>query len=102
MSDLLSQTLSSNLSEATDEAQHHPSARPPGRTADGHPRHHRREHRPAAHRDGSAHERLDDQLDDYELLADLRKPPALRRTRGRPPWPPSHVPDGPRRLHRFL
>ena len=48
------------------------------------------------------HERLDDQLDDHELLADLRQPPALRRPRRRPARPPPHVPDRPRRLHRFL
>ena len=72
------------------------------RPADGHPRHHRREHRAAAHRHRPAHERLDDQLDDHELLADLRKPPAVRRPRSRPARPPPHVPDRPRRLHRFL
>ena len=48
------------------------------------------------------HERLDDQLDDHELLADLRQPAALRRPRRRPARPPPDVPDRPRRLHRFL
>ena len=72
------------------------------RPADGHPRHHRREHRAAAHRDGSAAQRLDDQLDDHELLADLRKPAALRRPRRRPPRAPPDVPDRPRRLHCLL
>ena len=43
-----------------------------------------------------------DQLDDHELLADLRKPPALRRPRRRPARPPPDVPDRPRRLHRLL
>ena len=47
-------------------------------------------------------QRLDDQLDDHELLADLRQPPALRRPRRRPPRPSPHVPDRPRDLHRLL
>ena len=72
----------------------------PRRTADGHPRHHSREHRPAAHRDRPEPERLHDQLDDHELLADLRKPASLRRPRCRSARPPADVPDRTRRLHR--
>ncbi len=72
------------------------------RAADGHPRHHRREHRAAAHRDRPAPERLEHQLDDHELLADLRKPLAVRRPRRRPPRSPPHVPHRPRHLHRLL
>ena len=123
MSDLLDQTVASNLkgvkscitspstpsttsrSDGNDTGATAASLASPGaarRAADGHPRHHRREHRAAAHRDGSEDERLDDQLDDHELLADLRKPAALRRPRRRPARPPPDVPDRPRRLHRLL
>ena len=72
------------------------------RAADGHPRHHRREHRHAEPREGSAAQRLADQLDDHELLAGLRQPPALRWPRRRPARTPPPVPDGPRRLHRLV
>ena len=77
-------------------------ARPPRRAADGHPRHHRREHRAAEPREGPAAHRLPDQLDDHELLARLREPPALRRPRRRPARTPPPVPDRPRRLHRVF
>ena len=77
-------------------------ARAPRRAADGHPRHHRREHRAAEPREGPAAQRLADQLDDHELLARLRQPPALRRPRRRPARAPPPVPDRPRRLHRRL
>ena len=74
--------------------------RAPRRAADGHPRHHGREHRAAEPRQGPAAQRLTDQLDDHELLARLRQPPALRRPRRRPARAPAPVPDRPRRLHR--
>ena len=46
---------------------------------------------------GSTH-----QLDDHELLADLRQPLALRRPRRRPPRSPPHVPHRTRHLHRLV
>ena len=42
------------------------------------------------------------QLDDHELLADLRQPAALRRPRRRPARPPPDVPDRTRCLHRVV
>src|SRR6266566_3652336 len=72
------------------------------RATDGHPRHHRREHRAAAYRRRPAARRLEDQLGDHQLLADLRQSPALRRPRRRPARPPPHVPHGARRLHRLV
>ena len=105
MSDLVSQTPTSNLEGASRAAQaktarernrdrregrRHQAAplaspRPARCPADGHPRHHRREYRAPPHRRRPATERLEHQLDDHELLADLRESPAVRRPRGRSP-----------------
>ena len=72
------------------------------RPADGHPRHHGGEHRAAEPRRRPEPDRLEHQLDDHELLADLRQPAALRRPRRRPARTPPDVPDRPRHLHRIL
>ena len=78
---------------------HGAPARPPGRAADGDPRHHSREYRAAEPREGSAAQRITDQLDDHELLPRFRKPPAFRRPCRRPPRAPPPVPDRAWRLH---
>ena len=41
-------------------------------------------------------------LDDHQLLADLRQPAAVRRTRRRPARPPPRLPHRPGRVHRLI
>ena len=120
MSDLLSQTSPSDL-ERTSHAQAHrqhlpplsrlrrtlegrprPSGRAPDRPADGHPGHHGREYRAPESRDGSRASWLVRQLDDHELLPDLRQPAPLRRPRRRLARTTPDVPDRSRHLHRLL
>src|SRR6188768_1835290 len=88
---------------ALDEPEGRPAPRrPTRRPADGDPRHHRSEHRAAEPRHGARPDRLQHQLDDHELLADLRQPAALRRPRRRSARAAPDVPDRPRYLHRLL
>ena len=72
------------------------------RPADGHPRHHGREHCAAERRRRPASDRLEHQLDDHELLADLRKPAPVRRPCRRPDRSTPDLPRRPRHLHYVL
>ena len=116
MSALLIQTPLSDLERNDDHAAptHHrqpdtsreeeraAAVRPADRAADGHPRHHGREHRAAEPRERPRADRIEHQLDDHELLADLRQPPPLRRPRRRPARATPDVSDRSRHLHRVL